>query len=271
MKYYKRHLGDYATDTGELSLVEHGAYTLLLDYYYSHQLPIPANRAYRICKASTDAEREAVDFVLNEYFELRQTHWHHAKCDEVICQAVAKSMVAQAKGKKGGLKAAARKKGGARLATAKENVATATPQLGKTDSESSIPLFVDQEQKKGADAPKADPIFGKGLSMLVRKGIPEPQARTFLGKLKATVRNDPIVVSWLTKAEDEDVSHPVQWLSRCLDKHARAGPKPDKAAADCGVLEDLRSELGLAARGNPDGLAEADSAAPAQLTDERWA
>ena len=35
MNYYERHLGDYARDTGHLSMLEHGAYSLLLDRYYA--------------------------------------------------------------------------------------------------------------------------------------------------------------------------------------------------------------------------------------------
>ncbi len=30
MNYYERHLGDYAKDTAHLTMIEHGAYTLLL-------------------------------------------------------------------------------------------------------------------------------------------------------------------------------------------------------------------------------------------------
>jgi hypothetical protein len=31
MKFYQRHLGDYARDTAHLSLLEHGVYSVLLD------------------------------------------------------------------------------------------------------------------------------------------------------------------------------------------------------------------------------------------------
>jgi uncharacterized protein YdaU (DUF1376 family) len=33
VNYYERHLGDYAKDAGHLSMLEHGAYSLLLDRY----------------------------------------------------------------------------------------------------------------------------------------------------------------------------------------------------------------------------------------------
>ncbi len=51
MNYYERHIGDYARDTGYLSVLEHGIYCLLLDRYYATEQPIPANKAHRIARA----------------------------------------------------------------------------------------------------------------------------------------------------------------------------------------------------------------------------
>ena len=36
MNYYERHLGDYARDAGHLSMLEHGAYALLLNALANH-------------------------------------------------------------------------------------------------------------------------------------------------------------------------------------------------------------------------------------------
>lgn len=41
MNYYRRYSGDYLRDTSKLSVLEHGAYSLLLDYYYSEETPLP--------------------------------------------------------------------------------------------------------------------------------------------------------------------------------------------------------------------------------------
>ena len=43
MNYYKRHIGDYAAATRHLSMLEHGAYTMLLDVYYTSEQPLPAD------------------------------------------------------------------------------------------------------------------------------------------------------------------------------------------------------------------------------------
>lgn len=94
MNYYKRHLGDYAKDTGHLSMAEHGAYTLLLDWYYANERAITADKAYRIAKASTIHERAAVDAVLADFFVLEGGAWHNKRSDaelETMQRNVARS------------------------------------------------------------------------------------------------------------------------------------------------------------------------------------
>lgn len=84
MNYYERHLGDYAKDTAHLSMLEHGAYTLLLDRYYSTEQAIPPEQVYRVARARSKDERAAVDAVLAEFFVLRQDGWHNQRCDSEI-------------------------------------------------------------------------------------------------------------------------------------------------------------------------------------------
>lgn len=96
MNYYKRHLGDYAKDTRHLSLLEHGAYCLLLDYYYSTEKPIPDDRCERIAGARTEAEIAAVRSVLQEFFTRDGDFWRNKKADEVIAESTSKSAKARA-------------------------------------------------------------------------------------------------------------------------------------------------------------------------------
>lgn len=86
MNYYERHLGDYAKDTGHLSMLEHGAYNLLLDRYYGTEGGIPADQVYRVARAKTKEEREAVDLVLAEFFELIDGSWIKGRCEEEIAR-----------------------------------------------------------------------------------------------------------------------------------------------------------------------------------------
>lgn len=57
-----------------------------------------------------------------------------------------------------------------------------------------------------------DPIFGTGLDFLKRKGVPEKQARSFLGLLRKELADDLTVSALLAEADRIDASQPVEWL-----------------------------------------------------------
>lgn len=102
MNYYERHLGDYAKQTAHLSMLEHGAYNLLLDRYYTTEQPIPEDQVYRVARARTAAERKAVDAVLNEFFEFCDGSWTKNRCEEEIVRAHVRISANRLNGKKGG-------------------------------------------------------------------------------------------------------------------------------------------------------------------------
>src|SRR5690606_31916584 len=102
MNYYEHHLGDYAKDTGHLTMLEHGAYRILLDRYYSTEQGIPADQAYRLARARSEEECRAVDVVLDEFFELIDGVWIQHRVEREIAQARKRITAAQENGKKGG-------------------------------------------------------------------------------------------------------------------------------------------------------------------------
>lgn len=68
--YYRFFPGDYMRDTSDLSMAEDGAYRRLLDHYYSEEeLPSEKERLYRICRASSDEEKKAVEYVMERFFK----------------------------------------------------------------------------------------------------------------------------------------------------------------------------------------------------------
>lgn len=70
MHYYKRNLGDYAKKAGRLSMLQHGAYTLLIDACYDREQFPTLEDAIEWTWASTTEEIEAVTFVLRKFFTL---------------------------------------------------------------------------------------------------------------------------------------------------------------------------------------------------------
>ena len=68
MHYYKRNLGDYAKKAGRLSMLEHGAYTLLMDAIYDREIFPTLDEALDWAWARDEAEVAAVKFVLTKFF-----------------------------------------------------------------------------------------------------------------------------------------------------------------------------------------------------------
>ena len=83
-------------------MLEHGAYGLLLDRYYSTEVGIPADQAHRVARARTRDERDAVDSVLAEFFTLIDGGWINKRASEEVIKAQAKIEAAKANGKLGG-------------------------------------------------------------------------------------------------------------------------------------------------------------------------
>ena len=70
MHYYKRNIGDYAKKAGRLTMLQHGSYTLLIDSCYDRETFPTLEQALEWTWASTEAEIEAVKFVLSRFFML---------------------------------------------------------------------------------------------------------------------------------------------------------------------------------------------------------
>ncbi len=97
MNYVEHHFGDYARDTGHLSMTEHGAYRLLMDLYYVREKILPQNVAEccRLVRAKSSVERKAVTSVLSEFFEKTEEGWNHKRCDAEIVRMREKSQKAR--------------------------------------------------------------------------------------------------------------------------------------------------------------------------------
>ena len=93
MNFYKRYIGDYARDTGHLSMLEHGAYTLLLDAFYGTKRPLPGNKLalYRLVRANTKRERDATDSVLAQFWTLQDGNWLNRRALSEIDKATSQA------------------------------------------------------------------------------------------------------------------------------------------------------------------------------------
>lgn len=97
MNYFEFHLGDYSAATSHLSWDEDMAYERLIRAYYHHEKPIPLeiSAACRLARATTPAQRKAVEIVLSEFFFQADDGWHQKRCDEEIARYMDKQSKAK--------------------------------------------------------------------------------------------------------------------------------------------------------------------------------
>ena len=104
MHYYKFHVGDYRRDTAHLSLLEHGVYRQLLDWYFLDETPIPreTESVFRRLSARTDDEKKAVLAVLNDFFALTDAGYVQERAEREIITYQKQAENARENGRKGG-------------------------------------------------------------------------------------------------------------------------------------------------------------------------
>ena len=98
MHYYQHNIGDYARDTGHLSVIEHGIYRLLLDWCYLNEKPITTEQAMRIARGY-QVETQSV---LSEFFKLESDGWTHKRVIKEIDDYRVKAEKNRQNGAKGG-------------------------------------------------------------------------------------------------------------------------------------------------------------------------
>jgi uncharacterized protein YdaU (DUF1376 family) len=98
LNYYEHHIGDYLKDTISLSMLEEGAYRRLIDAYYAQENPLPADvrECFRIARATTKAEKDAVKLVLGRFFVRTEDGFRQGRADKEIERFRSKSSKASA-------------------------------------------------------------------------------------------------------------------------------------------------------------------------------
>lgn len=100
MNFFKFHLGDYYKKASHLSMIEDGAYRRLMDAVYLREGPLPSDKEqiYRLVKAFTKAEKNAVNAMLSEFFTLTDEGYSNPRCDEELTALRDKSEKARQSG-----------------------------------------------------------------------------------------------------------------------------------------------------------------------------
>lgn len=91
--WYAFYPKDYQQKAAHLTMLQHGAYRLLLDHYYASAKPLPANAdgLHRVCRAFASDEQAAIAFVLAEFFVLDARGYTQDRVEEELKKADALS------------------------------------------------------------------------------------------------------------------------------------------------------------------------------------
>lgn len=153
MKYYRRNPGDYLSATRHLTLIQHGAYNVLMDNYYATETALPSDKAslYRIAGALTPPERAAVDFVVGQFFVPDGAALVQDRIEREIAAGREKSQKLSANGSHGG-SARARNIEANAIANATANALANAKQKPKHIHQPSTITKANALEKQGADA-----------------------------------------------------------------------------------------------------------------------
>jgi uncharacterized protein YdaU (DUF1376 family) len=84
MHYYQFNIGDYSSHTNHLDPLEDIAYRRMLDWYYTHETPLPSD-VQEIARYIRMRDNAAtIRDVLNEFFELTEDGWFSARVQREI-------------------------------------------------------------------------------------------------------------------------------------------------------------------------------------------
>jgi uncharacterized protein YdaU (DUF1376 family) len=99
MHYYQFNIGDYASHTRNLSLLEDLAYRRLLDEYYLHERPFNECITTVARQIGMREHEDAVGFILQSFFVLQKDGWVNKRAEEELAKFRSKSEQASKAGK----------------------------------------------------------------------------------------------------------------------------------------------------------------------------
>jgi uncharacterized protein YdaU (DUF1376 family) len=236
-------------------MLEHGAYTLLLDRYYTTEQGIPADQAHRICRARTRDEKEAVDTVLAEFFTLQDGVHHQKRVDAEIGRYSESEPDREAKRENererqrrtrerrkelfdflrshgvvpaydapmSEIQAAASRIKSQHVTqpVTRDDTATQTPDTSLNTSE---PDGSGASPPNPAPAPRPptptrptdrDVVFAAGVAILTATGITDKNARSFLA-MQCKTHGEAIVRAALDRCAEDRPIEPITWLQAAL-------------------------------------------------------
>ena len=206
MHYYDHNIKDFNNATRHLTRVERSLYRDLIELYYDDEQPIDASsfdRLARKVQAHSNEEKEALQYILDEFFFLVDGVYRNTRCDREIENYRA---VNSAKSKAGKASAESRRRKKEELEKAAKSTqpqqnsthvptsvnhmlnTCATNQEPVTSNYKPLSKKHNSESKDSGDSAEnptdhKKTVFDLGVSLLLSQGETERKARSFLGQM----------------------------------------------------------------------------------------
>lgn len=160
MHYYKRNIGDYHKKAGRLSILQHGAYTLLIDSCYDREIFPTLEQAIDWVWASSESEVDAIKFVLKKFFTEEDGLFVQSRIQEDLDKYHANNLI----NKRIAIEREKKKKQtkGDAKSTKREPTVNDIVDLSNEAPPNQEPLTINQEpltNNKDQSLPKANPSF----------------------------------------------------------------------------------------------------------------
>lgn len=215
MRYYQFHIGDYTSHTRGLSLFEDLAYRRIIDEYYLSESPLRGDAQQIARQIGMQDHSDAVDYVLNKFFQPAEGQWRHDRIDADIALMNEKTAKASAAGR---LSAASRSK----RSTGVEQT------LNERSTDVQPPITHNPTPKK-PPTPRASRPSGVDLSLFDAFWLAYPRKVAKPEALKAWVKAKPDAElaekimagleaakrsrDW-TKEDGQYIPYPAAWLNK---------------------------------------------------------
>jgi uncharacterized protein YdaU (DUF1376 family) len=238
MHYYQFNIGDYASHTRNLSLLEDLAYRRLLDEYYLHERPFnecPATVARQIGMRDQESE---VKYVLETFFVLGEHGWENKRAEEEIVKFRAKSESASKAGK-----ASAERRFNARST----DIQPTNNQEPITNNQEPITILK-PEEPKGSLSGSLPTCPHKEVIYLFHSLLPDlPEVRiwnkTRESLLKARWRETAIRLDWKSTEDGLEYFRKLfTWIRQSNFLMGKINPKPGQRAFECELEWILRPQ-----------------------------
>jgi uncharacterized protein YdaU (DUF1376 family) len=245
MHYFQFNIGDYASHTRHLDLIEDLAYRRLLDLYYLHERPLNTDATVVAKQIGMRDNAAAVRDVLNEFFDLTADGYRSARADKEIEHYHSKIQQASRAGK-----ASAERRMNGRSTVASTDVRTDVQPTNNQEPITKNQQTNSVSKDTGVKTPMSpdEIIFGYGVPLLTNAGVADKQARSFLGGLRKT-HGDDALVNTLRECIRAKPLQPLEWLAAALPP-AGIKPKLNKQealeASNRAVVDRLLKKEGLA-------------------------